>query len=230
MVETTNIELITGATTLSYSSNVYLVTISTNSTITLPPIICDGINYQIIRNDTSNALATITSTSPDLLYLSSSVTGNVNLLPLTIANIQSYNNNWYITTNSSLSRAGRSIFTSAFVQNNGSPFITFDKVGPSIVCVFPYSGSSVERITKFSVVLSKTGTTATGFVTLSNAPLGIGNIASITYSTSSNNPAIFTTNVINLANLPTGDSVIYLNISSTNGNHNKTNIYSLAIN
>jgi hypothetical protein len=227
MVYSTNITSITSNTTLSTLDDVYLVNATSGPiTITLPNITTDGMQYKLKRIDT------VTSNIVTVQGFSGGQTldglTSVKLYTLTNFEVQSFNTVWYIIANGlGHGSQGKALFTSAFVQNNGSAFITFSgNNSAQAVCQFYYPGSNIEAISKVTVVLGRNGGTPTGTVVIvDQATSNI--IATIAFSGLTVTSQIFTTTTI--ANLPTAPSVLLFNITIGTPNANKVNVYSLTI-
>jgi hypothetical protein len=130
MVQGNNITRISSTTTLSDINDIYLVNGGTTGfTITLPTITTDGINYKLIRQDNSTNTVTIQGTGSNFIFRNLGVsgttgsgsTGNYNLNPYDIAEFNSYQNNWHLTTTSDLTNlpnyvhATRGLTGSAFI-------------------------------------------------------------------------------------------------------------------
>jgi hypothetical protein len=226
MVYNTNITLITTNTTLSTKDDVYIVNASGGSlTITLPLITANGMQYKIKRSDTTpTSTVTIIGTSGQ------TIDGAVSILLATTTNIelQSLNSVWFVVGYSVANLAeSKSLFTSAFVQNNGSAFITFSGTGtPALVCSFYYPGSIIAAIFKVTAVLAINGGTPTGSYEI-RTQAG-ATICSSTYTgTITLTPQAFSTTTI--SNLPSGPSVLEFLIIVNTPNSSKVNIYSLTI-
>src|SRR5438105_12259997 len=102
---TSDISEITSSITLSNGVNNYSINATGgNITLTLPSITGDGINWKLIRYDTSQNTVSLVTTSPDLLYLNIGVTGisSYDIPPVTVIEIQSLNSSWHVTINSSI--------------------------------------------------------------------------------------------------------------------------------
>jgi hypothetical protein len=100
MVHTSNITLLNANTTLDLENDVYVFDASSgNITITLPLITCDGIQYKIKRLDnTPTNTITLQGTGGQLLD------GGLTFIlkPLTCCEVNSYNSEWYIISNSEI--------------------------------------------------------------------------------------------------------------------------------
>jgi hypothetical protein len=121
---------------------------------------------------------------------------------------------------------GKALFTTAFVQNNGTPFITFSgAVFVQSVCSFYYGGSNTVPISSVTVILSSGVGTPTGTITITTP--GGATVATIAYSGLTSTPTVFSTTAI--TNLPAGASVLNCNITVSGSPVNKVNIYSLTV-
>lgn len=225
MVFTSNIIPITASATLSLKYDVYLVSAASGSvTITLPNIVSDGIQYKIKRTDgvTANTV-TVQGTGGQLIDGVATYT----LIPLTIFEVQSYNNAWYIVANSSVTRSEfKTLFTAAFIQNNGTPNVTFAGTSASqIVCSFYYPGSAIEPIAKVIFILGSSGGNPNGTAEIRNINNGTL-IATVTFSGLALLPSIWSSTTI--TNLPTSPSILEYRVVFT-GNNNKLDVHSLTI-
>ena len=226
MVYNTNITAITSNTTLSISQDVYLVDASGNNiTITLPNITADGIHYTLQRIDTSSNNVTIAGFNSF-----QTISGNVSvpLLQNNTIRIQSYSDLWYLTQNTPVTGSqSRSLFNSAFVQNNGNPFITFSGTGSAqVVCYFYYAGLTATPITNIITILSADGGNPNGNARIRDFTNGGAIISTIPYNLSSGTPVRLSSSSI--SNLPVGPTVLQLDVTHS-GNNNKLNVYSLTL-
>ena len=227
MVYTTDIRTLTATGTLSLNNDVYIVDATSGAiTITLPNIVCNGIQYKMIRTDTTLNGVTVQGTGGQLI----DGVATVSLLSLSILEVQSYSSAWYKIMNSSLSRSNsKALFTTAFVQNNGNAFIPFTAASSTsqLICSFSYVGGSVEPISKLLVVIAAGGGTPVGTISLTNLSGGT-TVASIAVSSLSTTPTIFTSSTI--TNVPSAASVLELRIIfPTGGGADKVNFSSLVV-
>lgn len=233
------ITLVTQATTIDDSSNIYLVnaTGTTGFNLTLPLIGgSDGINYSVVREDITTAIIMVMTTSPNLIYRnlsglsgSTGMTG-ITLRPQTRMHFHSYQDNWYLSANTAIERvSSKTLFTTAFSSSSG-PFLTLGatagQTGP--VCYFTYIGRSLEVMSQFEILISNGSTGTTGTIQLWNSPGGIPTlqIASINVPPSTN-VATFTTST--LSNLPNFENPLQVIFVGTGTGSNAMNIYSLIV-
>lgn len=230
MVLASNINLITTTTTLSPREDVYLINATAGSiTLTLPNITCNGMHYLLKRTDLiTTSVVTLQGTGGQLI----DGLATASILPNSNFRVQSYGTAWYIVDNNSSVRSdSKVLFSSAFVQNNGSAFISFAKVTTAqLICAFYYPGSNSETISKVTAVLGRNaGVTVEGNISI--RVLGGATIASASFNslTSNAGPSVFTTTTI--ANQPTGPSVLeyVITFDNTSSNNAKVDIYSLTI-
>jgi len=132
-------------TNINHLYNIYIFTAgasNTNYTYTLPAITVDGINFKITRNDNiiSSSLQ-INTSGENIIYGSSTLTSlYVEIYSFII--FLSYDGKWYVIENTKLPRLGLStIFSGAFIANNGNPYYTFAGNKSSIIASFSYIGS-----------------------------------------------------------------------------------------
>lgn len=96
MVKLTNIQYINTNTILINNYDIYLIDASLSDiTITLPDITCDGMNFLLLRTDTSSHHTTIIGSNP--IYLTHILTGSPSLNPKQTCTIVSLNSGWYLT-------------------------------------------------------------------------------------------------------------------------------------
>lgn len=236
MVRLAKITNITTATTLDHLNNTYLVTAVTGATgytITLPPITTDGMNYQLTREDTLSTRAVTIAPSPgNSIFINlgtggtagSGATGTILLLPQTTMEIKSFSNNWYITFNLSLQRTeAKTLFSSAFSSSNGG---RLSLGGAGTICIIPYVGSNVERITSLSVVSQ-----CIQNVTLTLINVTAGSIICTGTAFSTVLPLIRLTTITNInhANVPTAPGLLALNFSGAGIGANTFSVYSVTL-
>ena len=227
MVYNTNITSITTNTTLSTKDDVYLVDASGgNLTLTLPNILGNGMRYKLQRIDTSTGNSVTVQGFSGAQTIDGST--SVLLYNWTSFEVQSYNAVWYTVNNSIAHGSGaKTLFTSAFIQNNGSAFVTFAGTGTAqLVCSFFYPGSNIEQIHAVVLVIAASGGTPNGTATIQTQ--GGGVIASVPYNTSSTTAFVISSASITIANVPTGPSVLEYRVNHS-GNSNKLNVYSLTL-
>lgn len=228
MVRSSDVMYIVTSTTLSLSSDTYIINANNGPlTITLPLILADGMNYRLIRVDTSAHLVTIQSINPNQIISSvgngvvgSNLIGTVTLNKNSSMGTESYHNNWYIIGNSIPSRT---IFSTLLSQSAKVPYIGYSGTSRVSIGTFPYLGSITETITNilFTVAPNTTSLTS-GTVDLRNNSIII---ASGTYSYSKTTAlAIISLNT--MANLPTTLTLLDFGVI-TNGN--QLNIYSVVV-
>lgn len=225
MVFTTNITPVTTNTTLSLKDDVILVDATAGSiTITLPNILSDGIHYKIKRTDNISANTVTVQGSIGQL-----IDGNLStiILPSSIFEVHSYSLAWYIIGNSSIIRSDqKAMFTAAFIQNNGTPNVSYSgNLASQIVCSFYYPGSLNEAIYRLTFVLGTSGGSPIGTAQIRNINNGTL-IGSVTFTGLTLLPSIWTTTTI--TNLPTAPSILEYRVQFP-GNNNKLDVYSLTI-
>jgi hypothetical protein len=226
MVYSSDITTISTTGTLSYAQDVYLVDASGGGfTITLPDIATgsNGIHYKLKRIDTTVNVVTIQGFNG-----SQTIDGatSITILPSSIMQLEAYEALWYVLDNSSTVRSdSKALFTTALVQNNGKPYITFSGGNtPSIVCLFYYPGVDAEIISKVTLILSAEGGNPIGAATVLNSASQV--VASLNYDLTTLTPTIITTTTI--SNLPSTPDVFSLYVQHT-GSVNKLNIYSVTV-
>jgi hypothetical protein len=242
MVRTSKITLISSDTVLSGINDAYLVDAGTTGfTIKLPPITTDGMYYEIIRQDLSSNLVTIVATAPNVIFENLGVSGDSKsgateelfLPPQTRATFQSYKSNWYVTATTSTARlSSRSLFNSAFVQNNGNPFITFAVNGNAFqrVCAFPYDGTGGEQIVRLTCVMAKSnGKTVLGNISIGNSTRTVV-YASLDFDLSSTT-GVIALSTSNITNLPDAMTPIFFFIQLRSGSSSSAsiNLYSVTV-
>ena len=229
MVFTSNINLITTSTTLSTKDDVYLVNATGGSiTIILPNITCDGMQYKLKRIDVNTA-NTVTVQG---FAGAQTIDGNTSiiLIPFGICEVQSYSSVWYIVSDSSAGSGGVPIFTSAFVQNNGRPYITFAGTNNQLICSFYYGGSNSKPINAIVYTVSKGGASnPTGSIGIyTQAGATIAQITIPTIGTSGDIASSISTTTI--TNLPTSAGIIEARVNlTTAGTQFAINVSSLTI-
>lgn len=212
MVFTTNIIQITANTTLTTKDDVVLVDASGGSiTITLPNILSDGMQYKLKRTDaTTSSTVTIQGTGGQTIDGSTTVT----LIPGGFSDIQSYNSAWYRVTDVNTGSGGTPLFTTAFVQNNGTASIPFTGLGNQLICSIFYSGSNLKAINAIVFTVSRTGgnnpTGTIGLYTQAGATIGVITIPAITLTVSS-------ISTFTITNLPTTTSILEARVQLTTG-------------
>ncbi len=220
------ISLLTETTALTIDSNVFAIDATAGAmTVTLPDIVSDGLNYKLIRIDSSSNIVTVDTVNSQLIDGVSSVI----LFGNSMMEFASLNGAWIKICNSSLLRSGpKSIYSTAFVGSvSGLLQFTASLLSSQFICSIPYTGSLQDPITKFSVVVSNALGNPVGNIYFKNVSGG-STIATIPYSSvSSTNNVLSTTSI---ANLPTGPSVIDMSIVFSSGSIlDRLNVYSLIV-
>jgi hypothetical protein len=250
-----NITTITSSTTLSTSSNTYLVNAGTTGgigvtgppiIITLPPINIDGMNYKLTREDISQIPVTIQGTGGNLIIqnlgitgtVGSALTGPVSLLASTSAEFQSFRNNWYIT-NSPLDRTiGRAIFSTAFVANNGQLFFLANgSVGQgttTVVCIFTYPGTNfgATAVALETIVQNGAGgnpPAATIFLR-EHVSQGTGTVYGTgLYTPTSNIGPLSIATISSFSNLPATPTIVEFGVTVIGPNSSRVRVYSMSL-
>jgi hypothetical protein len=157
MVNLTNVVYISSDTTVTDFNNVYLVDATKGSlTITLPLIVCDGMNYNFTREDTTSNAVTIVAEDPNTIYQNTLVSGAVLLMTSII--MQSYQDNWYTTFNTYAMNimCNRPLFSTSFTSSEGRTFVTALGGARTPICQFNCLGSIYANITLLDTVLANT--------------------------------------------------------------------------
>lgn len=226
MVFCSNIRLINTNTTLSTEEDVCLIDSSSGSiTITLPNITADGIRYKLIRIDstTSNILTIQGFSALQTINGNTSLSLGIN----TSIAVESYDDVWYLALNNVTIGPSKSLFTTAYIQNNGTQYIRYAGSGtPRTVCSFFYSGSTSIPITRFTIVVAAENANPNGNARLVNFTFGSSVIATIPYNLSSSSPVHLSTTSI--SNLPDEPGVLQITVEHSGGG-NRLALYSLTI-
>ena len=187
MVQTSTPVAITTAT-LNDLSDVYLVSATGGATtVTLPAITCDGMNYRILRTDTgtnSTSMSIIPSGTNLIIQnlgvsgtTGSGQVGNIGVQGQSLVELHSYQNNWYVLHNTSTQRVlSKCIFSTSVFSGDG-PYMTCNGNPGGIrtrICNLSYPGQAYERITQleasWSLDFPPFGTSGTtGFFDVRNA-------------------------------------------------------------
>ena len=244
-MDLTKITQISSSTTLSGINNVYLVTAgSTGFVITFPPITCDGMIYQLNREDTSSNVVTVQGTTGNPILQNLGLSGNTGsaaiydgiLIPQSVARYQSYQKNWYVGVNSSIQRTGaKSLFSTSFVANNSQIFLSIPSNSGlrQIVCLFSSPGSDIESITSAETVICYAGgndpVSGTFDIRLDGSPINLGITGfSVGPIITQDNARVF--RITSFIGLPTTTSVLQLGVTITGGGSNaKIGLFSLVI-
>jgi hypothetical protein len=230
MVRSSDVTYITKSTTLSLNADTYIINaVNSSVTITLPLILADGMNYRLIRIDTSANLVTIQPTNPNQIISNigngttgSNLTGNVTLNKNSSMGTESYHSNWYIIGNSI---PARTIFSTLLSRTATVPYIGYTNTTRSIIGIFPYLGSITENMTNIIFTVNpNTNSLTTGTVDLRNNSTSTI-IASGNYSYTGTT-ALTTISLTTISNLPTTLTLLDLGIT-TNGK--QLNVYSIIV-
>lgn len=180
MVHATNITLITSDTTLDDIHNFYIINATGGDiTITLPIITTDGMNYRLVRLDTSLNYVTIQCSGSNQIVRNlnpDDISGNANLIAQTTSELQSQDDGfWYLTLNSSTQRTGSKIlFSTTFTPSAGAGIQLSGPAGSTgNVCFFPYVGSDVEVISKIVVLATNSSVNDSGTISFWNYANGV---------------------------------------------------------
>lgn len=206
----TDITLIDSSTELSDGANTYAVDASEdNIDLTLPSISGDGMNFKLIRWDTSENVVTLVRTSPDLIYLNSGVLGVTSYVipPLTVLEVQSLNGDWHVTINSSITRTESKVLHSS---QFGVPFTAVVGTGSrAVLCAFVYPGTSSELINVLDLVLTTVGLGFTGTISLTDSG-GATTYGSVSFSPAAGAQIV---SITSFTGLPSTKSVLEVGIT-----------------
>lgn len=221
MVQSTYVTQVTGTTSLSLFSDTYLIIATGPTTLTLPAIAADGMVYNLIRNDTSpTGTVSVVSSSGETIFQNLGPTGGggttgLSLRPQSTAQLQSYNNAWYLTQNDPINRVESKCIFSAGFPGPGATFAISATRG--IILNFPYRGSISEVISQVEIV-SRAGGAGTGGVVYDLRTSGAAtNIMSISVTLTSTRSLTFISTVTSPGLIPTGPTIMEIGITRSSG-------------
>ena len=231
MVQNAYITSINSNTTLSMNNDTYIINISSDITITLPSITCDGIVFNLLRIDVTKSIVTINCSGGDLINGDATTTITYNGETI----IRSLNGDWVTTdTIDAISPGGKYDF---IFSSGGNPYITYatNAAGsPASICDFYYPGSSFGGgiPTIFAIIYSIPGTGVYRFDLLhlsGGTGVTLGSIiATITTTTTPTPPSILSTTTVTLANVSTTACIWEIRITRISGNQG-TRVYNCFI-
>ena len=232
MVGLSNIAYISSDATVSDFNNVYLVDATKgSSTITLPLITCDGMNYEFTREDTTSNIVTIAATTPNTIYQNTLVSGTVLLMTSII--IQSYQNNWYTTFNTYAinTMSNRPLFSTAFVANNGSTFITAVGGARTAICQFNCFGPNYANLSLLDTVLANNYTAVvTGTIDIRDFNTQkVYGTADFSLDPATKPLTGVTAYITSFTALPANGTILEYGITVSGTNSIKVNVYSMIL-
>jgi hypothetical protein len=234
------IALVTQSMTLNDLYSVYLVNAigTTGFTITLPPISSDGINYELIRDDTTAVPITIQASGTDTITHNLSgdagSTGSINILPQTLFRVRSFEGSWYVMVNSALRRSASKVLFSTSLTSATGPYFQVLGDTTTTCCAFSYPGMDAEIISMVDCVVGAgTPNAVTGTFTLQDGSTGGG--TGTIYGTGSfslaagagQDPPKSIIPILPITGLPPTPTVLELILSVSGDNTVAVNLYSV---
>lgn len=146
-----NIPNISANGTLELSSlfNVYYFSPISNGityTYILPPITSDGMNFKIVRNDTTTSILNVNA-SNNIIY-GSSISTSIRIDIKRSSTFISYNSTWYVIEYQGIDNTyTTSIFSGNFLSNSTNPYQLFSgSAAEQLFCSFSYLGRSKGQV------------------------------------------------------------------------------------
>lgn len=222
MTRTAYITSISANTTLSIDYDTYIINISSDITVTLPNITCDGICINLIRVDVTNSIVTVDCLGGQLINGSATTSINFNGDILFV----SLDDNWVtVNTISAISIGENYVFPFFDGTNPYKAYVTSGNNGTAnAMCDFYYPGSNFNGgvPTIFTVIFSIPGTGVYKFDLLhlkgGTGVTASSVIATITTSSLPSSPTILTTSTITTANISTTECMWEIRVTKLSGN------------
>ncbi len=222
MVKTAYITSINANTSLSIDYDTYIINISSNITVTLPNITCDGICINLKRVDVTKSIVTVNCLGGQLINGSATTSMNYNGDILFV----SLDNNW-VTANTidAISVGGKYEFPFFDGTNPYQAYVTSGNAGTANAMYdFYYPGSNFDGgiPTIFTVIFSIPGSGVYRFDLLhlsGGSGVTAGSvIATITTASLPSSPTILTTSTITTANISTTECIWEIRVTKLSGN------------
>lgn len=201
-------------------------------TYTLPAIVCDGMKFKVVRNDSDTTTTlTVTGTGNNIFYGGTTSASIVIEIQRSVAFI-SYNGIWYTSRNiGRTAGVSSSIFSGNFTANNGTPFLQMQGNGstPTAFSSFSYLGTGTygEIVTGGATALRYVSGSPTVQLSLFQYAQSSPIATSTSQLISADITIPFTSIFQNL--LSTGPSVLQMFISISGGGGNKIGVYGFVV-